>query len=138
MTRKRGEEQTQQENACSQPQRTAKDKGSQVVAEAKLESFAHTPAQTPPKGGQQLQVRTHQRAPSDRKSQGQMTAASGIKSASSRWTEGEISEPEPAPEAGPLLEEEPTLKYVLKFSLFEPCDQLKGIKEELYLVIHDL
>lgn len=76
MTKKRGEEAAQNDDASSQPQRSIKWN----QAAAKLERFAHTPAtaQTPTKGGQpvgQTQTKTQMGSSSVRKSQGQTAAA---------------------------------------------------------------
>lgn len=118
-------------------------KRSQVAG--KLESFAHTPGQTPTKEEQQtllLQSKAQMGVPSVRKSQGQAMTASGMDPAGDRTVEEDTLGL--SPRAGFSTEGESSLREVLqtvnacKFSLGELIDQFKSIREELSLVRHDL
>lgn len=154
MSRRRGEEQTQQENVGTQQLRSSKEKSDQVVSTgtaavaAKLERFAHTQGQTPTKGGQQAHIKTQQNVSGDRKSHGQsstaVSAAPTTKTVSNKNQETTRQHSEVISDPSPLSEEEPTLKDILqavnacRSSLGELSDQLMGVKEDLLLVGHDL
>lgn len=128
---------------------SSKEKGTQMAmaaaAVAKLERFVHTPGQTPRKGGQQVQVKTQQGAPADRKSHGHLPAAapsaSAIKIVSNRSQGMAQQDSEVIPDLGSPSEEEPTLKDVFqavnacRLSLGELSDQ---VKEDVLLVRQDL
>lgn len=91
-------------------------KGNQAAV--KLELFAHTPGQTPTKGGQQNsqeQSKMQSGASVMRKSQGQGQATALETDHTGEKSTGEVipDTPESPPKAGALTEGEPSLKEVL-------------------------
>lgn len=133
MIKKKGEKASEKEGANSQTSCSAKDKGSQAAAI--LEKFAHTQAKSNQIASQakdQVGVLV------TRKSQGQQKTNAG--------TEVIVAmENSMQPlEAGVVGGEEPSLKEILqavnfcKSSLSEMIEQVKGIREEITFLRHDI